>query len=330
MTYYLLQHRHLRTTDQAQPSFPAVLIARIKFGPEDAFGVSGGSAQARTTAKRSRPATLLWNANEGTSAWDGELIDALGAEFQQGNFTAHWTGNELVMSLSVRSQDEANQIVFSANQLIPAFLSLRLRVFVWIKEFLVEFGDCHFRLETACHRFGITVATTEHNEEGATQSLRDWSTTRRENLRIVMAIYYYRHAKRLASLEPDRQSMAAEVIMNLAKAIEIIFSSNRDHLRSRAREWGLDREFIERWIIPILLVRNQLDVGHAASAPLLGAQHQAVLDFLDRAFTHVHTLLSRLVQMAQSGELTLEPPSESMDTDKERLLKDISDYAASE
>jgi hypothetical protein len=41
-----------------------------------------------------------------------------------------------------------------------------------------------------------------------------------------MAIYYYRHAKRLAALEPHRQSMAADVILNLAEIIERFASSN--------------------------------------------------------------------------------------------------------
>jgi hypothetical protein len=182
MTHFLLQHRYLHLADQAQLSFPAALIARIKFGPEDAFGISG--AQPRTTAKRATPARVLWNANEGTSAWEGQLIDALDTEFQQGDLTAHWAGNELALSVSVRSQDEVKQIVGSASQLIPAFLSLRLRVFVWIKDFLVEIGDCRFKLETSSHRYGITIATTEHNEECATKSIRDWTMQRRESLRI--------------------------------------------------------------------------------------------------------------------------------------------------
>lgn len=312
-----------------QPSFPATLVARIKFGPDDAFGSLGSPGQPRTTAKRATPARLIWNANEGTSAWEGEFLDALATEIQKGPLTAHWTGNELALSLRVMSQDEASEIVNSASQLIPAFLSLRLRVFVWIKAFFVEIGSCRFTLEVPDLRYRIIVATSERNKERAKQSIDDWATQRRESLRAVMAIYYYRHAMRLASLEPDRQAMAAEVTLNLAKAIEIIFSSDRERLRARAEEWGLDREFVERWIVPILLIRNELDVAHVASGPLSHMQHQAMLDFLDRAFTHVHALLSRVIEMAQSGKVTLDPPSAAVEADKERLLKKIAEYAAS-
>jgi hypothetical protein len=330
MTYFLLQHRHLRSVDAVPPSYPAALIARIKFGPHDAFGMQGSPPQSRTTAKQSNPARVHWNPNEGISAWEGPLLDALDTELQKGEFSARWIGNELTLSLNVKSQDQANEIVTSASQFIPAFLSLRLRVFVWIKAFSIEIGTCRFTLELLAHRYGITIASTAHNEECAIQSIHDWSMQRRESLRATMAIYYYRHAMRLAALEPDRQSMAAEVILNLAKAIEIIFSSDRDRLRSRAKEWGFDLEFIERWIVPVLLVRNQLDVAHAACAPLSAGQHQAVLDFLDRAFTHVHALLSRVFEMAHSGEVKLDAPSAAMDADKERLLAQIAQYAASE
>lgn len=287
------------------------------------------SSQSRTTAKRAAPAHLLWNANEGTSVWQGDLIDALDAALQLGALNAHWVGNTLELRIGVNSLKEAEQVVGSASQLLPAFLSLRLQVFVWIKEFLVDIAESRSRLETSSHRYGITIATTEHNENAATQSVRNWLTQRPESLRAVMAIYYYRQALRLAVLEPDRQSMASEVILNLAKAVEIVLSSDRDHLRAKAREWGLDAEFIERWIVPILLIRNELDVAHVASAPLLSTQHQAILDFLDRASAKVHTLLLQILEMSQSGQVTLDPPSASMDADKERLLKKLAEYAAS-
>jgi hypothetical protein len=327
MAYFLLQNRRLHALDKTQMSFPAALMAKISFGPEDAFGVP--SCRPRTTAKQATPAHLLWNANEGISVWQGDLIEALDAELKMEALSAHWTGNTLELRIGVNSLEEAEQVVGSASQFLPAFLSLRLQVFVWIKEFLVDVAESRFRFETSSHRYGITIATTEHNEDAAIQSVRNWLTQRPESLHIIMAIYYYRQALRLAALEPDRQSMAAEVILNLAKAIEIVFSSNRNRLRSRAREWGLDANFIERWIVPILLIRNELDVAHVASAPLVSTQHQAILDFLARASTQVHTLLVRLIEMSQSGQVTLDPPSAAMDAAKERLLRKIAEYAAS-
>jgi hypothetical protein len=124
--------------------------------------------------------------------------------------------------------------------------------------------------------------------------------------------------------------MTAEVVLNLTKAIEVIFSSNRDRLREKAREWGFDHNFIEQRVVPLFLIRNELDVAHAASTPLTAEQHQCLIDFTDRALTHVHTLLSRISELEASGKLQLDPISSSLDKQKEKLLTDIKRYAGSE
>ncbi len=220
---------------------------------------------------------------------------------------------------------EAQQIIASANVLIPAFLSLRLRVFVWIKEFVAVLEDCNLRFEVGALRL-ITIATKGQNEQHASTGVRDWMELRDKSARIISAVYYYRHAMRLAHI--DRAAMAAEIVLNLAKAIEIIFSSDRERLRVTALRWGLDQEFSERWIVPILLIRNEFNVAHAASAPLTEAHIEAILTFVDRAFVHVHSLLSTVLDKVHSGKVQLEPVSSSIDPSKEKLLPRISEYAA--
>jgi len=327
MTYFLLQHRYIRSESDDEPSFPAELVATIQFGPEDAFGVPGNPP--RTTAKRAAPARLLWNPNEGVSLWEGEPIEAIKSNLTAGSLRAEWAGNKLTLKDKVPSMENANRLVLSANQILPAVLSFRLRVFVWIKEFLVDINGSAFRLETAHHRFGITIATTEHNQNEAIKAVNDWGNTKEHSLRLIMAMYYFRQAKRLAALEPDRQSMTAEVVLNLTKAIEVIFSSKRDRLREKAREWGFDSDFIEQKIVPLFLIRNELDVAHVASAPLTSEQHQSLIDFASMALSHVYTLLSRIVELEKSGQVVLNLISTSLDNDKEKLLTDIKSYTTS-
>lgn len=327
MAYFLLQQRRIRPINDVKLTFPAVLQAKVRFGPEDAFGVPG---VPRTTGKRATPASILFNLDEGTTTWEGDLIDELGASLQVGDLNVEWSGNELKLSVEVNSQDEASQLIHSANQMLPAFLSFRLRVFVWIKEFLVEIGKSSFRFGTFPYQYSFIAATTERNQEMVNRAIRDWMAVRPESLRIVMAIYYFRHAVRLANLEPADQSMTAEVILNLSKAIEIIFSPDRDRLRSRAKEWGFDSTFIEEKIVPILLMRSKLDVAHVATGPLSFAQHQTILRFTSMALVHVSSLISRIVEMSQSGDIELDPVSESLDKEKADLLQKIAEYAEPE
>jgi len=142
-----------------------------------------------------------------------------------------------------------------------------------------------------------------------------------------MAMYYFRQAERLACIEPERLSLAAEVILNLTKAIEIIFSTNRSQLRKKAAEWGFESAYIERWIIPLLLIRNTLDVAHVTSGPLTREQRNILSEFTSRAITHVHNLLLRIFDMAKSDLTLLDPISQVLDKDKEKLLAEIKSYA---
>lgn len=82
MTYFLLQNRFIRALDKNPPAFPAKLVIKIKFGPDDAFGLQTDAP--RSTAKKTTPATLIWNANEAVSFWKGDLIDKICTSFEIG------------------------------------------------------------------------------------------------------------------------------------------------------------------------------------------------------------------------------------------------------
>ena len=128
MTHFLVQQRHLHAIDEGTPSFQRKLTAKIRFGPEDAFGVR--SQTSRTTAKRATAAHLLWNANEGISVWQGDIIDEFDTKIERGGLTAHWAGNLLDFGINVNCIEEVEQLVGSASQLLPAYISLRLQVLV--------------------------------------------------------------------------------------------------------------------------------------------------------------------------------------------------------
>jgi hypothetical protein len=325
LTYFLLQNRHIRPIDANRPPFPAKLAIKIRFGPDDAFGVK--TASPRTTAKRAAPAHLTWNANEAVSFWEGEFIDKIQTSFEIGKLAGTWDGNVLTLIVPVSSEEDSNGVILSANHILPAALSFRLRVFVWIKEFTVKINGSSSRVETVGHRYGITIATTEHNQHESIEAVKDWLLTREQSLRLVMAMYYFRHAERLSTIEPDRQSMTAEVILNLTKAIELIFTAKRDVIREKSKEWGIDSDFIEKRIIPLFLIRNELDVSHVATAPLRNEQQQSLLNFTDRALSHVYELLSKISEMERSGRIKLDAVSATLDKDKGKLLSAISKYA---
>jgi len=121
--------------------------------------------------------------------------------------------------------------------------------------------------------------------------------------------------------------MIAEVLLNLTKAIEVIFTAKRDVIRGKAKEWGIDSDFIEKRIISLFLIRNELDVAHVATAPLRSEQQQSLLNFTDRALSHVYELLSKVAELERSGRIKLDAVTPTLNKDKEKLLSAISKYA---
>ena len=125
MSLYLLQHRTLKLKNGELPSsFPAPVTATIAFGPEDAFGIQ--YTDLRSTTQRARPARVIWNANEGISYWEAEYIEKVEATFTRNSFVAQLEGNQLTLNFNAESLEEAGQVVASANQFLPALLSIFL------------------------------------------------------------------------------------------------------------------------------------------------------------------------------------------------------------
>lgn len=325
MSIYLLQHRGLVLKKGTVPSkFPAMVTATLTFAPEDAFGVH--AVGVRTTAPKDRPANFTWNANEGSVQWEVELIDRVNTIFNRGNFKASLDGNNLILNFNTPSLDNTSDVVASANHFLPVLLTFHLKVFVWITKFEVNIGEANFNFEIPRYNASITVATKEHNTNQILTTLDEWLGSDKLDLRILSALYYYRHAKRLVNMEPNRESMVAEVLLNLTKAVEIIFSNNRKRLRTRARKWGFSEVFIEKRIIPLLLIRNELDIAHVTTSPLDIDQRQVIINFTRAAFMAVHELIERIFKLAKDKEIKLQPTSQHVESDKKNLLQNIAHY----
>ena len=90
--------------------------------------------------------------------------------------------------------------------------------------------------------------------------------------------------------------MLGELILNLAKSLEMLLTSNRYVARARASEWGFTTDEVEERIIPIYLLRNEIGIAHASSGPLTQSQIATILDFSDTALTFVGGFLRQVFE----------------------------------
>src|SRR5438046_2399310 len=137
MTLFLPQQRVLLNEDGvAFPAFPSPVTASIDLAPEDAFGVEG--AAERRVISIYGALGIGVDLNEGKAWREGQLIEPLELAQFLGDVEITLTGNHLVLSYEAESVEDAVGVATSASALLPATLTLRPGVYVWIKRFLLS------------------------------------------------------------------------------------------------------------------------------------------------------------------------------------------------
>lgn len=327
MTLFLNQRRSIfNETGAPIPELPAQVMAEVTFAPEDAFGALG--AQVRTTVPLGTSIRTHWNMNEGITWFDGEVIEPISISLAEKGLDFAFQGNVLTLRFTATSIEEVQGIGEWVVLLLPPFPTMQLRVFVWIKMFLFDMGGNQYNFGVRSSAPGaFNVSTTESASARIEQGLRDALEIQENELRIVSAMHYYRHALWLFEFDQSRQSMVAEVILNLTKAIEIIASNDRDKIREVAAALGYNSDEIEKHIIRLSVIRNKLDVAHVATGPMSESERAIVQDFATSAFAVVREFIERVLAGVRAGTVTLKPISSKLDTEKRKLLEDIANYS---
>ncbi|MGE5670231.1 MAG: hypothetical protein ACM31E_02230 [Fibrobacterota bacterium] len=326
MSVYLLHDRYLKLYKGEQiTSFPVKVKIIITFSPDDAFGIENKS-QVRTTFKMNADYKYCIDERDGTVVQSNALLNKLNTTFNIENHYFSLDGNVLTLATIFNSMDDLLRLITSANQLLPALISFRFQQFVWITDFKIihEKGSYYFFVSRI--RPPVTVTTEEAAIVHFNDRIRQWITINDGEERIIVSYYYYRQALRLSKLEPAPQTMVPEVILNLAKSLEIIFSDNRDRFRELAITAGLESDFVETKLIPILCLRSKLGIAHVSTAPLSLKQKDSIQQFMIKAFSNVQFALDFVVKKVQEGSFQLGRISTELSNTELSLIESVEEY----
>jgi hypothetical protein len=187
-----------------------------------------------------------------------------------------------------------------------------------------EAGSTAFRWELAEWRAEFRTTTQRQQEE---RFAKAWgrmgiiSEPRRR--RLVTALHYFYVACRLAREGCTAGEFIAEVILNLAKSLEVLFppagdGKTREATRSGLRALDFSDKEIECDFIPAMALRNEIDVGHVELGLFTTDQLRVIHSFTERAERAFHELFERMLSRIESGEADLVPHERSAERSRYR------------
>lgn len=324
MLTYQLQKRRYVVEEGKTFSFPSDVEINLELLPLGVFG--GDGSDPLRTAKRAVAARLNWNANNGSwSVRSAEALDPVDVSIEMAGTTFRCVGNTATYRLSCGSPRELDEAVVALHFVLPLMLNLEFADSPVVGQTYGSVGDTPFRWELRRFLCRIDVTTTSTQEERVERAFRSLElVSGRQNRRFAAALNYFHVACRLARGDGGPWEFGSERILNFAKILQVLFGETRDEVRIGLRSLGYADEDIEGDFMPVMLLRNQFDVGHASIAIQRSTQLESIYRYLDRLEDYFRDLLSGLREALVDGDFELaDEPDLALDPDKRQMMDRI-------
>ncbi len=323
MSYFIARPRALKVTKGSlqQVRWPTAATAKVELIPHEVFGYSE-KQYPRTFVAANAPVRALWNSNTGEGGFESSVFfDELDVDrILPSGVSLSMRGHFAEASLTSATEDNLTAVLGFLEFDLPAFLSLLFQGFVGVTAVTGTVGtEVEFRLQ---------LRESWHDVRAFSSELRDAKVARAIDLseqelgsesRYLYACLYYQQAMRLNSSHECRLPAlhVAEVVVNLAKCLEILFPGGHDSVRQGCRALGYSSDEVEHNIIPLLIIRNDFDIAHPVAARVRYEDIRTVYKFVIRSQANVRSLLLRVGRCIRSGNNPLAPLSS--ETPKRRV-----------
>lgn len=314
MLTYQVRPRHFKFAPDAKVTFPANCEIAFHFRPDQPFGMraDGGRTAVRATAARA-----LFSMNSGEHTIESKPgLSPLGVGIQGDGFVGRLAGRILTVSRRFESLRELEELTASISYCLPMVLTVPFADPPYVERVQGRIGEVPFSWELQ-HGNSHFLTTTQEEQEGsfskAWNRLSMLSEPKRR--RVIASLHCFHVACRLARVGATAGEFVAEVVLNLAKALETLFprsenTGSMDTARAGLRSLGIKDAEIEAFFVPAIALRNELDVGHPQLALLSAEELRAVHDYTDTAELSFRNMYEELLTRIEAGtfEIKCEEP----------------------
>jgi hypothetical protein len=165
-----------------------------------------------------------------------------------------------------------------------------------------------FRWELAKWSVQSWPTTQDEQEEAVIQACQriDLLAATQRRRRLFGGLHHFHLACRLGTKSDTVGEFLAEMIMNLAKSLEVLFppkgdGNTRDAARDAFRELGFTDDRIEGDFIPAMVLRNQVDVAHVELGLFRSDDLKMVHAFVERAESAFREMFRLLLGKIAAG-----------------------------
>ncbi|NQU69835.1 MAG: hypothetical protein HQ514_04760, partial [Rhodospirillales bacterium] len=289
------------------PSFPADAEIRFHLQPLQPFGMMAGGG--RTTV-RDVGASSFFNANTGVHTIESKMpLQPLEVVIEEPTRVFSLNGNVLAITETFDTFETLRQTIESVYFCLPMLLNVTFADSPTVERVDGTIGEYGFRWELSNWHMRFAITSQELQEERIVQAWQrmplfaDGSPRRR----LLAALHYFHVACRLDISGETPGEFLPEMLLNLAKTLEVLFpphgeGTSLDATRTGLRELGIENENIERDFVPAIALRNHVGVGHALIALFTSDQLKVLHEYTERAENAFRDMLDTMIQKIESGD----------------------------
>ena len=306
MLTYQVRPRVIRVIGDKPPQFPSAAEVVFCFQPLQPFGMEAGGGR---TATRAEPARMLFNANTGQHSVESTTpLAPLDVRIEEPMRTLTLKGNELTVVQHFDNLGVLQEFIESLYFGAPLLLAVDFADPPRVERVQGRIGEVKFRWELANWRAEIDITSQERQEQRVLDAWGRFAAVAGENRRrLLAALHYFHVACRLRQEAKFPGEFMAESLLNLHKVLEVLYGPRRDEVRAALAALGFGDEEIERDYIPVMILRDSIDIGHP-SLELLSQQQLTTLHrFAERGERAFRMLLTRLLDAVVAGRVVVQP-----------------------
>lgn len=303
----MFTYRENRVTfvEQGQLSFPCHVTIRMELSAHPALGdqVPGEVAALGSSAR------MMWNANTGRSqVLSMPPLAPARATLECGGIDFRLDGRRVTANFQADNRQELLGAMQVIHDVLPLSLSLAFPDPFTVATTAADAGTARIVWQVANTRSSFETMTADSRDERCAAAIERLPVLcEPANLRLLAAIAYFERAIRLLAAGHGPTEFAGEAIVNLSKALEVLFPGNksRDAAKAALQQLGYEEPLIANTFIRVMLLRAKLDAAHVRLASLTWDERARLQTFLESVSTAFRKMLLDVLSAVADGRLKL-------------------------